>query len=313
MNNFTNIHKIIDGCLLGDGHLEYKDNKNYNSCLSYGSSVKEHTEYIHQFFKEYCNENYREIKRSEIFDKRTNKTYVRYWFRTKCLPIFTEQRKRFYSNGLKIIPRDLEINEVLLLFWYIGDGELESKNGYIKLHTNSFTLSDVNFLISKLKNFEAKISKKVENQYIISIPRKCVKLFLKYIGNCPIKNYKHKWVFVDYKNKNIELNGIQNYSDVYPIIVNDFLSGNFTIYQLYKKYNVPINAIKNNFDRNGINWKPVVNKKKIIQYNIEGKELEIWECGQDISKKLNFNASAISECCRGKRKTYKNYIWKFKN
>jgi hypothetical protein len=312
MNNYTNILKILEGCLLGDGHLELPK-RGINASFKYLSSSKEHTEYVHSFFKEYCSDNYQTIKRGEYYDKRTNKTYVHYYFRTKSLPFFTEQQKRFYINRIKIVPKDIDINNNSLLFWFIGDGELESNIGFVKLHTNSFIKKDVEFLCEKLKDFSANLLHKKDDQYLIRIPRNKVKHFLNFIGECPINDYKHKWDFVEYKNKNIEINGVNHYSEIYPLITADFIKDDVTIYELCKKYGVPIKAIKNYFDTNDIKWKPIITKKKICQYNLNGKLIKTWNSGQDIKRELKFNATGISECCRGLRKKYKNFIWKFNN
>jgi len=310
MIDFTITQKILEGCLLGDGHME-KQSK--NPCFKYLSSSRQHTEFIHSYLKEYCTENYQEIKRDEYFDKRTNKTYVRYWFRTKCLDIFNSVYYKFYLDKIKFIPKDLEIDKNVLLCWYIGDGELESKYGYIKLHTNSFKKEDVEFLCEKLKKYNAKPSYKTKEQYIISIPRNKVKLFLEFIGDCPFSDYSHKWKFVEYKNKNIEVNGINHYNNIYPEIENDFKTGNYTVYTLHKKYNVPIKAIKNYLDNKNIKWEPINIKKSINQYDLEGNLIKEWVSGQEIKRYLNYNASGISECCNGIRKKYKEFIWKFKN
>lgn len=312
MKASTNIHNVLEGCLLGDGHLE-RMAETHNACFNYGSSSKEHTDYVHSFFKEYCSENYKKPKRVEVYDKRTNKTYVRYWFRTKHLPLFTNFHKLFYRDRIKIIPENLNISEASLLFWYIGDGELESHHGYIKLHTNSFKKEEVKSLCKLLGSFEARTVHKEKNQYIISIPRKNVKKFLSYIGDCPIKDYSHKWKETPYKNKNIELNGVNNYSILYPKIEKEFQNKTLTIYQLHKKYNVPIKSIKHFFETHNIIWKPIDNKKKVIQYAMDGSIIKEWHSGQEIHKKEGYNASAISECCRGIRKNYKGYFWKFKN
>ena len=313
MNSFTNIQKnVLDGCLLGDGNLELPEN-GVNAKFNYRSSSKEHVEYVHKYFKEFCSDNYSNIKRSEHYDIRTKKTYVNFYFKTKSLSIFTEEYNRFYKNKIKIVPNDLIINKYVLLFWYIGDGELERKNGFVKLHTNSFTESEVDWLCSKLKFLNAKKLKKSNNHFLVTIPRNKVKNFLSYIGNCPIDDYKHKWKFVEYVNKNIEKNGINNHVDKYPMIIEDFKNGNYTIYELSKKYNVPIKSITHHFNSKNIEWVPKILNKEVIQCDSNGNEIKKWGSGQEIKRILNYNASAISECCRGLRKIYKNYIWKFKN
>lgn len=311
MNNSTNIQYIIEGCLLGDGHLELSKNGK-NASFQYGSSSEEHVKYVQNFFIEYCSENNKVIKRREIYDKRTDKTYVNYSFRTSVHSLFTEQHRRFYINRIKVVPNDIKLNDELLRLWYIGDGELEKKYEYVKLHTNSFTYNEVLFLCNLLSIFEAKPLKKNSTQYLVSIPRKKVKSFLEYIGECPINDYKHKWEFVPYKNKNIENNGFNNYNEIYPQIITDHLSGGYTLYGLSKKYDVPIKAIKNHFNRNDVSWKPVITKKEIIQYDLDGNYLKTWESGQEIKRVLGYNATAVSECCRNIRKTYKKSIWIFK-
>lgn len=312
MIDFTITQKVLEGCLLGDGHLSVPG---IHPVFSYLSSSKQHAEFVHSFFKEYCSDNYQEVKRSEYFDNRTNKTYVRYSFRTRANKIFDDIYKKFYVNKLKIVPTDLEINKLMLLFWYIGDGELESSNGYIKLHTNCFSKDEVLFLCDKLKCFNSKILRKEKSkeEYLVTIPRNRVKLFLSFIGDCPFSDYSHKWKFVEYKNKNIEKNGIHFYSDIYPGIKEDFQTGNYTIYELHKKYNVPIKGIKNYFDVNNIIWKPISIKKEIVQYTLNGSIIQEWESAQEIKRRLGFNPSAISQCCRHIRKHYKNFIWEFKN
>lgn len=312
MKNYINIHRILEGCLLGDGCLEMGVNSK-NSCFKYLTSSRQHAEFVHSFFKEFCSDNYQTIKRGEYFDKRTNKTYVNYSFRTKCLPFFTEQYERFYKNRIKVVPKDLVIDKNTLLFWYIGDGELESVNGYIKLHTNSFSKYEVDFLCSKLSEFESKILKKTDKHFLVTIPRNKVKLFLKKIGDCPFSDYSHKWKFVEYKNKNIELNGMNCYDDKFELIVDDFKNGDYTIYKLHKKYNVPINSIKHHFKKNGVKWNPKNVSKKILQFDFNDNLIREWDSGNYINKITGYNASAISACCSGIRKSHKGFRWKFKN
>ena len=52
--------------------------------------------------------------------------------------------------------------------------------------------------------------------------------------------------------------------------------------------------------------------KPVLQFTLDGVLVKEWpstkECGRN-----GFNQSAVSACCRGKLKTYKGYIWKYKN
>lgn len=307
--DFTLTQKeILEGALLGDGCLELPKNGK-NAYFIYRSSCKEHVEFIHKYFKEYCTENNQIVNRAEIFDKRTNKTYVSYWFRTKCLSKFTEVYNTWYKPK-KIVPNDISLSTSSVLIWYLGDGELESNYGYIKLHTNSFTKNECKFLSEKL-GFESKISLKEKNQWLVTIPRKKVKDFLKFIGECPVECYQHKWQEVPYKNKNIEKNGIKSYKHLYESILKEWNKGNTTVYTLSKKYNIPHKCIYHFFEMNSIHRENINIKKKINQYNMEDVLIKTWDSGSQIKKELGFNASAISKCCRGVRKQYKQFKWKF--
>lgn len=51
--------------------------------------------------------------------------------------------------------------------------------------------------------------------------------------------------------------------------------------------------------------------KKVLQYSIDGKLLNIFSSIKEASKALNVQASGISGCCNNRYKTSYGYIWKF--
>lgn len=54
-------------------------------------------------------------------------------------------------------------------------------------------------------------------------------------------------------------------------------------------------------------------KKPVYQYDLEGNFLNEYESVADACRKLGFPPSShLGQCCNGKLKTYKGYIWKFK-
>lgn len=62
-----------------------------------------------------------------------------------------EFRKRWYKNGKKIIPRDINlINPIVLANWYLGDGCLCERE-YINFGTNGFPWGDVEWLRKQLE------------------------------------------------------------------------------------------------------------------------------------------------------------------
>lgn len=53
-------------------------------------------------------------------------------------------------------------------------------------------------------------------------------------------------------------------------------------------------------------------QKAITQYTLKNKEIKQWDSAKHAEKE-GYNSSSISKCCNGKLKTYKGFIWKFKN
>jgi hypothetical protein len=55
--------------------------------------------------------------------------------------------------------------------------------------------------------------------------------------------------------------------------------------------------------------------KPIIQMTRKGEFIREWDCSLDAAKELfgGTGHSKIGDCCRGTRKTHKNFTWKFKN
>lgn len=188
--------QILNGCLLGDGHLTKTSCK--SSRFVYKSNQFDHVNYIYNQFKEYA------VKRHkygpvhyETFSPQTKKVYSGYQFDTQHNIIFYEWRQKWYPESKKIVPRDLELTPLTCLLWYIGDGSLS--NNYITLYTNGFSNEDVDFLIKKLYNLSFQPYKGYSHLLpIIIIPRRQVKNFLNYIGECPVISYDYKWDYKDY-------------------------------------------------------------------------------------------------------------------
>ncbi len=52
-------------------------------------------------------------------------------------------------------------------------------------------------------------------------------------------------------------------------------------------------------------------KKKVIQYDLEGELVKVFDSISEASKATEINKSSIAKCCRGERKKAGNFIWKF--
>ena len=51
--------------------------------------------------------------------------------------------------------------------------------------------------------------------------------------------------------------------------------------------------------------------RKIIQYNLNGDFIKIWDYAKKASEELRINYQSIIHCCRGRNKTAGDYIWKY--
>ena len=86
--------------------------------------------------------------------KLNGKEFPRASFETYSYIELDEQRKRWYPNGKKIVPKDVRLTPIVLAQWYMGDGNLELKRkaSYrITFCTDSFTKEENNFLANILK------------------------------------------------------------------------------------------------------------------------------------------------------------------
>lgn len=53
-------------------------------------------------------------------------------------------------------------------------------------------------------------------------------------------------------------------------------------------------------------------KIKVDQINlVSGEIIKTWDSAADIERELGFRHANISACCKGKKKTYKGFIWKY--
>jgi len=50
---------------------------------------------------------------------------------------------------------------------------------------------------------------------------------------------------------------------------------------------------------------------RVVQYDLQGCLLKIWDCIRDAERELMISKGNISKCCRGKTKTAGGFIWKY--
>lgn len=182
----------LNGELLGDGHLESRNS--YSTRFMHGSKYLEYTQYMKRILESFG------IKGGDIRKRYYEKlNCYSYHYRSLRYVELLSLRKQWYPKGKKIVPRNIKLTPLICRQWYIGDGSLSIINVHhrsrIKLHTNGFTVVDVEWLIKQLTNLEFKITRTTKN--IISISTYSTKEFLDYIGLCPVECYQYKWNYQD--------------------------------------------------------------------------------------------------------------------
>lgn len=186
--------EIIDGVLLGDGWLSNPKtgNRNKNSYLGIEHSAEQlsYLEHLNQALKPYAYNIYNKVRNNPFKTKETHKKNIELCgFHTAQLEIFTKLREKWYPQDKKIVPRDLNLTWRTLAYWFCDDGSNLLGKRCIRRHgvlcTNSFSIDDVEFLISKIKE------KNIECSYYLNYNQPLILLqkstFMNFIEN--IKNF----------------------------------------------------------------------------------------------------------------------------
>jgi hypothetical protein len=139
------LKETIVGLALGDLFIRRRFKK---TCLCFkGSTIhREYLYHLYSIFAPICGSPPREIQ-----SKLGAKTFGTIIFDTLTYPAFNQFHELFYKEGVKVVPANIDqfLTPRALAYWFEDDGGAD-RSGYI-LHTNCFTLSDVNLLVSILK------------------------------------------------------------------------------------------------------------------------------------------------------------------
>lgn len=125
---------VLFGALMGDGCIiPTASGKNYRLQIEQSNKQKEYVFWKYEIFKKFVITSPRRIGGS-----------VNSWkFRTVSHGEFMRLRHMFYQSGRKILPRKLDfiLDPLVLAVWFMDDGCLDKKSGYI-LNTQNFTFEE---------------------------------------------------------------------------------------------------------------------------------------------------------------------------
>lgn len=298
--------EILNGCLLGDGHLT---KSNINSSFNYLSSIRNHTKLIYTQFSGFGGS----VKRKETYDKRTLNIYISYRYLTKTNETFTKLRNIWYPSGIKIIPKNLKLTKLTCLYWYIGDGSLsqnykKKETSYLKLSTNNFTCADIdNILLPQLNEFKAY---RWEN--LIFIPRRNINDFLNYIGDCPFPEYEHKWNVFNYKNINLEKNGVKSHKHLKDSIIIMYNS-NVKPYLIAKQLGIDSSLVKYYLKKYD-SFKPNTENNLLKEWILTDPNGKVHKTNNisAFSREHKLSHKCLRDLAHGRSKYYKNWSCELK-
>jgi hypothetical protein len=145
------LKQILISILLGDGYCQ-KQGVNNRFKFEQGIIHEDYLMHLYGLFSAYCGKA--PIIKIRPPKKITGKSSKSIYFNTFSLPCFVELGNLFYPDGKKIIP--LNIGDLLtplsLCYWICDDGCFHKTQRSLYLCTNSFTLEEVNLLMSILTN-----------------------------------------------------------------------------------------------------------------------------------------------------------------
>jgi len=192
---------VFNGLVLSDCGIE-KPSKNARLRFTVKSP-----EFAHVIISNLSCFSWANLRESDDYDKRTSKKYHSCKGSTHVSTFLTEEYDKWYKNKIKIVPNDLQLDKDVLLWWYLGDGNLHLKKGRPKyrrviLATDSFSMAEKELLKHKLIEILGD-NIYIEGKRTIVIAGKSLVQFAKLLGDVsPVSVYQYKFDFGQYKDEN---------------------------------------------------------------------------------------------------------------
>lgn len=192
----SELHQFLDGSLLGDGGLTHS--RNPSAVYKQKSKFKNYAAWVRNEFARWNVDLSAPKLVTNTDDGVRNCLFsMTYSVCSKSYSDLKDEYERWYPEGIKIVPCDLQFSPELVLKWYCDDGSYDPPCRVI-LCTNCFSKSDVLFLKERFENIGIPSvlyeSKKGSNQWLIAINKPGHDAFFDYIGHqAPIPEMAHKF------------------------------------------------------------------------------------------------------------------------
>jgi hypothetical protein len=132
---------VVVGLLLGDGHLESTGHERARLCVYQHLKRRAYVDWLYEQLSQFVQTAPKMVMN---YDRRTLVATPRYGFRTLTYPVFAEWHTRFYLNGKKQIPQEIDqwLDDVALAVWFADDGSFKTDSRGLLLNTNAFSEED---------------------------------------------------------------------------------------------------------------------------------------------------------------------------
>lgn len=156
--------EVLDGLMLGDGHLE-KHKCGVTPSLKITRSIVDlkYQQWLADVFSNFMTHS--GMREGSYFDERTKKEYYNVKLATRTSNAFENAHKRWYPYGVKIVPSDLVLSSLTIAIWLADDGTIWDYSAHkhrnavqgrpsfsAQLATDGFSESEVLWLSSILED-----------------------------------------------------------------------------------------------------------------------------------------------------------------
>lgn len=148
---------VITGSVLGDGYIrKMNGRKDAFLEINHSNKAEKYVDWKYQILKDIC--------KSPPKERISGKDRLAYRFFTKQHPEITKIMNKFYKNKVKTIPKDLELNPLILAIWFMDDGS-KSRKYDVYLNTQQFSMKEQRILLYSLRKMGLKARLNKDKKY----------------------------------------------------------------------------------------------------------------------------------------------------
>lgn len=143
--------EIIIGIVLGDGYLQMTGRKNARLRIEQSARQKDYIYWKYEQLKNIMQAKPKSIKR---FNPVWGRSYSYYRCQTHSMPVLGQLRNKFYKNGRKNLPDDIQDllkSELTLAVWYMDDGYLYNRDKMAYIYLPRYSIKDQRLIVSIFK------------------------------------------------------------------------------------------------------------------------------------------------------------------